>query len=48
MVRAGCRGIALLAKSHPESAITVLCPSEWVAFVRNELPEMEVLNEPAV
>ncbi|MDK2973897.1 MAG: 7-cyano-7-deazaguanine tRNA-ribosyltransferase [Methanofollis sp.] len=48
MMRAGCRGIALLADSHPESAIAVLCPSEWVAFVRNELPEMEVLDEHTV
>jgi len=48
MVRTGCRGIARLAESHPESAITVLCPAEWTAFVRNELPEIEVLDEHAV
>jgi 7-cyano-7-deazaguanine tRNA-ribosyltransferase len=48
MMRAGCRGIARLVETHPESTVSVLCPPEWVAFVRGELPGVEVLNADTV
>ena len=31
MVRQGCRGIAILAKTHPGTRVTVACETRWVA-----------------
>ncbi|OPY36871.1 MAG: tRNA-guanine(15) transglycosylase [Methanoregula sp. PtaU1.Bin051] len=45
MVRQGCRGIRMLAESHKESRVTVACFRHWAAFVRDELPGIEVLAD---
>lgn len=44
MMKAGCKGIARLAETHPESTVSVLAPAAWAAFVRHALPDLEVLE----
>jgi 7-cyano-7-deazaguanine tRNA-ribosyltransferase len=45
MVKTGCKGIDLLARSNPESRITVRCRSRWESIIRAVTPEVEVQIE---
>lgn len=44
MVRSGCRGITILAKTHPSSEVTVRCEPRWVSIVTAECPGMKVMS----
>jgi 7-cyano-7-deazaguanine tRNA-ribosyltransferase len=48
MVRQGCRGIAILAKTHPGTRLTVSCDTRWVQIVRSEVPTAEVIDNSPV
>lgn len=45
MVRQGCRGIRMLAESHPQSAITVRCTGRFIGCIREELPGITVVQD---
>jgi 7-cyano-7-deazaguanine tRNA-ribosyltransferase len=45
MVRQGCRGIAILRESHPESRVTILANPRWGAVIREILGGIEVIPD---
>ena len=45
MVRQGCRGIQILAESHPESRIVIACSPAWAGLVQQELAGMETADD---
>ena len=44
MVRQGCKGIAILARTHPGTRLTISCDTRWVRIVREEVPSAEVID----
>jgi 7-cyano-7-deazaguanine tRNA-ribosyltransferase len=48
MVRQGCRGIAILAGTHPGTRLTVACDTRWARIVRSEVPTAEVIDNSPV
>lgn len=45
MVRQGCRGIRVLADSHPQSRIVIACSPAWAGLIQQELAGMETADD---
>lgn len=45
MVRAGCAGLAALARANPDAAFSVRCGARWAPLVATAVPEAQVLAD---